>query len=72
MFWISIFLHSDDRLIEDDGRPEMAQGIESALIVIAFIREIVIRLAYGIYLDLLVFVPSRPPIVLGFIVDNTN
>ena len=50
----------------------MAQGIESALIVIAFIREIVIRLAYGIYLDLLVFVPSRPPIVLGFIVDTTK
>lgn len=48
MFCISIFLHSDDRLIEDDGRSEMAQGIESALIVIAFIREIVIRLAYGI------------------------
>jgi hypothetical protein len=27
MFCISIFLHSDDRLIEDDGRSEMAQGI---------------------------------------------
>ena len=71
-FLIPMFLYIDDRLIECLRKSSLQSDFDKATVANYIVCEILLRLGYCINILKSVFVPTKSPVFLGFIVDSVD
>ena len=71
-FLIPMFLYIDDRLIECLRKSSLQSDFDKATLANYIVCEILLRLGYCINILKSVFVPTKSPVFLGFIVDSVE